>query len=84
MKAPFGRVQAQSLSGDDPVEVATLRYKAAYLEYHDAVDKNAELSLDGVKPSDEALLQEEQAFDKLVSARQALFDAAARAHPTLH
>jgi hypothetical protein len=81
---PFGRLDAQSLSGDDAVEVASLRYKAAYLEYHDAVDKNAELSLDGVKPSEESLLHEEQAYEKLDSARQALFDAAALAHPTLH
>ena len=84
MRVPFGRLQAQSLTGNDPVEVATLRYKAAYLEYHDVVDKNAELRIDGVKPSEESMLQEEVAFEKLESARQALLEATALAHPTVH
>ena len=84
MRVPFGRMQAQSLTGNDPVEVATLRYKAAYLEYHDVMDKNAELSMDGGKPSQESMLQEEAAFEKLDSARQALLEATALAHPTVH
>ena len=84
MRVPFGRLQAQSLTGNDPVEVATLRYKAAYLEYHDVMDRNAELSMDGGKPSQESMLQEEVAFEKLDSARQALLEATALAHPTVH
>ena len=84
MRVPFGRLQAQSLTGNDPVEVATLRYKAAYLEYHDVMDRNAELSMDCGKPSQESMLQEEVAFEKLDSARQALLEATALAHPTVH
>ena len=84
MTVRFGRIQAQSLAGNDPVEVATLRYKAAYVEYHDVMDKNEELSMDGGKPSQKSMLQEEVAFEKLDSARQALLEATALAHPTLH
>jgi len=84
VKVPFGQLRAKSLATDDPVEAATLLYKVAYLEYHDAVDKNAELCWGGVQPSDEALLQEEEAYERLDSARQALFNAAALANPTIH
>ena len=69
---------------DDPVELATLRYKAAYVEYRGVVDKNAEVSMCGDKPSEDALLEEERAFDELDSARYALFSAAAVAFPTIH
>jgi hypothetical protein len=69
---------------DDPVELATLRYKAAYAEYQGVVDKNAEVSMSGDKPSESALLEEERAFDELDSAREALFNAAAVAFPTVH
>ena len=69
---------------DDPVELATLRYKAAYAQYRGHVDKNAEISMYGDQPSDGALLEEERAFDELDSARYALFSAAAVAFPTVH
>lgn len=69
---------------DDPVELATLRYKAAYAEYRGVVDKNAEVSMCGEKPSENAMLHEERAFDELDSARYALFSAAAVAFPTVH
>jgi hypothetical protein len=69
---------------DDPVELATLRYKAAYAQYRGLVDKNAEVSMTGTKPSEGALLDEERAFDELDSARYALFNAAAVAFPTVH
>ena len=84
MKLPFGRLQVKHASSDDPLEAATLLYKAAYVEYHDVVEKNAELSLDGLKLSDESQLLEEEAFERLDSARQAMFDASALAHPTIH
>ena len=84
MKVAFGRMKAQSLMSNDPVEAAKLRYKAAYREYHDAVDKNAELRVDGVKPSEESILQEEAAFEKLDSAQHALLEAKALAHPSVH
>ena len=38
----------------------------------------------GVKPSEETMLKEEVAFEKLESARQALLEATALAHPTVH
>ena len=69
---------------DDPVELATLRYNTAYAEYRGVVDKNAEVSMRGGKPSQGALLEEERAFDELDCAREALFNAAAVAFPTIH
>lgn len=69
---------------DDPVELATLRYKAAYAEYRVLVDRHSELSMTGRKPSPLALLEEERAFEELDSARYALFTAAAVAFPTVH
>jgi hypothetical protein len=84
MKVPFGRLHAKSLTSNDPVEAATLRYKAAYHEYHGVVDRNAELRIDGVKPSEESILEEEVALEKLDCAQHALLEATALAHPTVH
>lgn len=83
MSALFGPLP-EAPASDDPVELAMLRFKAAYAEYHNLVERNAELSAAGDKPSQESLLGEEEAFDELDGARQALFDAAALAHPTIH
>jgi hypothetical protein len=66
------------------IEKLTTRYKAAFDEYQVIVDKNAELSLLGEKPSQQALLDEERAFEKLDFARHELLEAAARACPTIH
>jgi hypothetical protein len=68
----------------EDVERLTVRYKAAYAKYHDLVENQAELSRNGGKLSEEALLDEEQAFEELDCARHALFDAAALAYPTIH
>jgi hypothetical protein len=83
MRAVF-RPLREFPSMSNNLEVLTLRYTTAFEEYKGIVDKNAELSLTGGKPSEQALLQEERAFEELDSARQALLDAAAQAYPTLH
>ncbi len=62
----------------------TMRYRAAFEEYRGIVAKNAHLNLTGGKPSPQAQLDEERAFQELDSARQALLDAAAQADPTVH
>jgi pentose-5-phosphate-3-epimerase len=82
MKAVFPPMTELSSMGN--VEVLTLRYKTAFDEYQDIVDKNAELSLMGDKPSQQAQQAEERAFDELDSARYALLDAASLAYPTIH
>jgi hypothetical protein len=69
---------------ENAVEQLTLRYRAAFDEYKNIVDKNAELCLMGDKPSEQALLDEERAYDELDSARHALLGAAGLADPTLH
>lgn len=69
---------------DDAVERAMLRYRAAFAEYEDVVDKNTELTLSGGKPSQRARFDEERAFEELDCARHALFTAAAVAFPTIH
>jgi hypothetical protein len=61
-----------------------VRYNAAFALYQCHVDRNAELSLNGDKPSQWALDEEELAFDELDRARHALLDAGALAHPTIH
>jgi hypothetical protein len=66
------------------LELLTLRYKAAFAEYQDILDKNAERNLTGVRPSQRAVLEEERAFEELDVARHALLDAAALADPTVH
>lgn len=76
--------QRQHPGGDDAVELAMLRYKLAYAEYQDVVDRNNELNLSGGRPSPRARLDEELAFEELDSARHALFIAAAEAFPTIH
>ena len=70
--------------GDDAVELAMLRYQAAYEEYEVVIDKNNELRLNGDRPSKRARLEEERAFEELDCARHALFTAAAVAFPTIH
>ena len=72
------------LGSDDPVELAMLRYNAAFAEYQGVVDKNAEVSMSGGKPSQRARFEEERAFEELDCARHALFTAAAVAFPTIH
>ena len=69
---------------DDPVELAMLRYNAAFAEYQGVVDENTALTLSGGKPSPRARREEEEAFEELDSARHALFTAAAVAFPTIH
>jgi hypothetical protein len=69
---------------DDPVELATVRYKAAFAEYQGFVNRHTELSMSGSKPSPLALLAEERACEALDSARNALFNAASVAFPTVH
>ena len=69
---------------DDAVELAMVRYNAAYAEYQGVTDKNTELTLSGGKPSQRARLEEERAFEALDCARHALFTAAAVAFPTIH
>ncbi len=82
MKAVFPPMA--EFSSIENVEVLTLRYKTAFDEYQDIVDKNAELSLMGDKLSQQAQQAEERAFDELDSARYALLDAASLAYPTIH
>ena len=77
-------MQRVNLGSDDPVALATLRYNAAHAEYRGVVDKNAAVSMSGGKPSESALLEEERAFEELDRARNALFNAAAVASPTIH
>lgn len=72
------------LAIDDAVETAMVRYQAAFADYRDLVDKNAELHMTGYKLSPRARLEEELAYDELDSARHALFTAAAVAFPTIH
>ena len=69
---------------DDALELATLRYNAAFAEYQGVADANTELTLSGGKPSPRARLEEERAFEELDCARYALFSAAAVAFPTIH
>jgi len=68
---------------DDPVELAMVRYKAAFEVYEGVVDQNSELQLNGDWPSKSARLEEERAFEELDCARHALFTAAAVAFPTI-
>jgi len=77
-------VRREHPDGHDAVEVAMVRYKAAFAEYEGVVDKNSELRLNGDRPSKRARLEEERAFEELDSARHALFTAAAVAFPTIH
>ena len=83
MKAVF-RPMTEFPSMNNNVAALTLRYRVAFKEYQGIVDKNAELNLTGGKPSEQALVAEERAFEELDSARQALLDAAAEACPTVH
>lgn len=83
MKAVF-RPMTEFPSTDNNVARLTLRYRTAFAEYRGIVAKNAHLNLTGGKPSPQAQLDEERAFQELDSARQALLDAASQAHPTLH
>ena len=83
MNASFDQ-PAQHAVGHDIVELATLRYNAAYAEYKVLVDKNAELAMTGGKPSKRARREEERAFEELDCALEALLNAAAQAYPTIH
>jgi hypothetical protein len=76
--------QRGDLAIDDAVEMAMVRYQTAFADYQGLVDRNAELSMSGYKPSPRARLAEELAYDELDSARHALFTAAAVAFPTIH
>lgn len=70
--------------GGDAVELAMVRYQAAFEMYEDVVDMNTWLRLNGDQPSMRARREEERAFDELDCARHALFAAAAVAYPTIH
>jgi hypothetical protein len=74
----------QSSPMDDAVDLLTVRYKVAFDAYQDILEKNAELNRTGDHPSQQGVLEEERAFEKLDLARQALLDAAAVAYPTVH
>jgi hypothetical protein len=76
--------QRENPSSDDPVELATLRYQAAFAVYQCVVEENTEMTMTGDKLSRQARLEEERAFQELDSARYALFTAAAAAFPTIH
>ena len=78
------RAQPSAPDGGDTVELLTLRYHAACTEYQDVVDKNEELCLNGGRPSEQALYEEERAFEALDCARHALVGAAEAADPTIH
>lgn len=84
MRVTFGRDAALYPEMDDTFDGVIERYRAAVLQWQDLTNKNAFLSLSGEKLSDEKRLDEERAFDEVDSARQALFEAAALAHPTIH
>jgi hypothetical protein len=83
MKVRFGRPHARQ-SGDDAFELLTSQYRAAYTRYQGLTDKNTELSLTGGKPSAQARLDEECAFEQLDVARHALMNATALSRPTVH
>jgi hypothetical protein len=84
VKSPFDAQRAASPPSDDVIKRLTIRYVDAFAEYRDIVDKNAELNLTGGRPSEQARLEEELAFEELDSARYALLSAAAQADPTIH
>ena len=84
MKLSFFPESAQCPAMDDAFELLTLRYQAAFVEYRWLVDRNTGLNLSGDRPSAWARHEEERAFEELDVARQALLDAAAREHPTVH
>jgi len=69
---------------DDVVERLTLRYELAFSVYQDVVVKNTELNMTSGSLSRQAQREEELASDELDSARYALLNAAALAHPTMH
>jgi len=69
---------------DDIVERLTTRYQVAFAEYQDVVVKNTELNMTSGSLSRQARCEEELASDELDSARYALLNAAALAHPTMH
>ena len=69
---------------DDNVALLTVRYRNAFESYKGIADQNTQLNLTGGKPSKQALVEEELAFEELDRARQALLDAAAEAYPTVH
>jgi len=84
VKMSFFPESAQCSSFDDALELLTLRYQAAFVQYRGLVDRNTGLNLSGDRPSVRALHEEERAFEELDVARSALLDAAAQAHPTVH
>jgi hypothetical protein len=84
VRVSFFPESAQCQPLDDALELLTLRYQAAFVEYRWLVDRNAGLNMSGDRPSEHALYEEERAFEELDVARQALLDAAALEHPTVH
>jgi hypothetical protein len=72
------------VADDGVVARLTLRYQVAFAEYQDVVVKNTEVNLTSGKLSRQAQREEELAADELDSARYALLNAAALAHPTIH
>jgi hypothetical protein len=84
VKVHFGRQAVLYPEMDDTFDGVIQRYRVAVLRWQDLTDKNAHVSLNGEKLSDERRLDEERAYDEVDSARQAVFAAAALAHPTIH
>lgn len=85
MKGSFGWQPMEGPVADDGVVARlTLRYQVAFAEYQDVVVKNTEVNLTSGKLSRQAQREEELAADELDSARYALLNAAALAHPTIH
>jgi hypothetical protein len=69
---------------DDTVRELTSQYQVASDQYQSIVNDNAELTMMGDRPSQQALFDEERAFEELDVARHRLLDATARAYPTIH
>lgn len=84
MKISFFPESADGSSMDDTLDLLTLRYQEAFAQYRCLADRNSRLNLSGDRPSERARHEEERAFERLDVARNALLDAAARAHPTVH
>ena len=84
MKVWFGRQAVLYPEMDDTFDAVIERYRAAVVQWQALTDKNAYSSLRGEKLSDQRRDAEERAFDEVEGARQALFEAAALAHPTIH
>jgi hypothetical protein len=84
VKLPVSQPPAREPALEDAVRLLTRRYQVAYQQYQRIVDENAELNRTGNTLSEQALLDEERAFEELDVARHALLEAATQAYPTVH